>query len=64
MSSTGEDDKLIFTQNFYSCDYLFVYDAGDNNVVGLIQTIPDSADTSESYMPDEDMVDTMGDDIL
>ena len=56
---TGEYDHLIFTQNFSSGDYLFVYATGDNSVVGLIQITPDSADISEAYIPDEYVVDTM-----
>ena len=60
MSATGEDDHLIFPHNLSSVDYLSIYDAGDNNVVGLIHTNPDSADTTEPYMKDEDVVDIMG----
>ena len=44
--------------------YYYFYAAHDNNVVGLILTTPDSVDTPESEIPDEDMVDTMGDDML
>ena len=36
MSTTGEDDHLTFLHKFSSCDYLFVYDADDNNVFSLI----------------------------
>ena len=64
MSATGEGNHLIFTQKFSSSDELFVYAAGENNVVGLIQPTPDSAYTPEDYMPDNDVVDTMGDDML
>ena len=64
MSDTGEEDHLIFSQKLYSGDYLFVYDADDNSVVGLIYPTPDSSDTLEDYIPDEDVFDTMGDDIM
>ena len=64
MSATREDAHLIFTQNFSSGDYLFVYAYGDNNIVGLITPTPDSEDTLEAYIPDEDVVDTMEVDIL
>ena len=64
MSSTGEYDHLIFPHNLSSSDYLFVYAAGENNVVILIQNTPDSADTTDFYMTDEDVVDNMGDDII
>ena len=64
MSSTGEDDHSFFPQKFSYSDYLFVYTDGNNNVVDLIHTTPDSADTPEACMPDEDVVDIMGDDML
>ena len=51
-------------QNFSSDDNLFFYTSGDNNVVRLIQPTPDSAYTMESYITDEDVVNTMVDDIL
>ena len=50
--ATVEDGYLIFPQNLSSCYYLFVYDAGDNNVVSLIQTTAYSADTPEDYITD------------
>ena len=62
--STGEDDHFIFTQKISSHDCLFVYSAGDNNIFGLIQPTQDSVDTSEAYMIDNYVVDTMGDDML
>ena len=49
---------------FYSGDYLFVYASDDNNVVVLIQTTPDTSDTPEADIPYEEVVDTMGDDML
>ena len=64
MSATREDDHLVFLRKFSSVDYLFVYDSGDNNFVGLIQPTTDIADTLEVYMPYEDVVDTTGDYIL
>ena len=42
----------------------FVYAAGDNNVVGFIHPTPDSTDTPEVYMPYDDVVDNVVDDIL
>ena len=51
---------MIFTQKFSSVGYLFVYIAGENNVVGLIYPTTDITDTMEAYMTDYDMVDTMG----
>ena len=64
MSTTGEDDHLTFLHKFSSCDYLFVYDADDNNVFSLIQPTTDSSDTLEAFMKDEDVVDNMGDGML
>ena len=60
MYAPGEDDHLIFPQKFSSSEYFFVYYYGENNVVGLLQPTPDSADTPETYMTDEDLVYTMG----
>ena len=59
-------DKMYtrFSQKFYFSDYLFVYASDDNNVVVLIQPIPESADTTEADMQYEKVVDTMGYDIL
>ena len=48
---------------FYG-DYLFVYASDENNVVVLIQPTPESADTPEADIPDEEVVHTMGDDML
>ena len=64
MYANIENDQLIFTQKFSSFDYFFFYASGDNNVVSLIQPTPDSEDTLEDYMPDEDVVDKMGYDII
>ena len=64
MSSTKEYDHFIFPHKFSSDDYLFIYAAGDNNVVSLIYPNPDIEDTPEAYITYEDAVDTMGDDIL
>ena len=50
----------MFSQKLYSGDYSFVYASDDNNIVVLIQTTPESADTLEDNMPYEDVVDTMG----
>ena len=64
MSATREDDHLIFPQKLSSSDYFCVYDSGDNNVVSLIHINTYSAYTPYDYITDEDMVDTMEDDIL
>ena len=64
ISATGKYCHLIFPHKFSSGYYLFVYAAGYNIVVSLINPTPDSADTPEDYITDEDVVDTMGDDIL
>ena len=64
MSTTGEDNHLIFPQKFSSSDYLFVYDYGDNNVVDLIHPIKDSAYTPEADILDKEVVETMGEDML
>ena len=63
MSATVEDEHFTSPQNFSSGDYLSIYATDDNNVVILIQSTPESADTQKADMPDEEMVDTMGDDI-
>ena len=54
----------MFSQNFYSGDYLFVYASDENNIVVLIYTTTYSADTPDADMPYEEVVDTMGDDML
>ena len=64
MFSTIEYYHLIFPKKFYSCYYFFVYYYGDNNVVGLMHTALDYADTAEDEITDEDFVDTMVDDML
>ena len=64
MSTTREYYHPVFPQKFSSGDYLLVYDDGDNNVVDLIHPTPYSEDTLEAYMPDGDVIDTMGDDML
>ena len=60
MYTTGEYYHLIFPYNFSFGDYLFVYDAGKNNVVGLIHPIPDIEDKLEDYTQDKDVIDTTG----
>ena len=57
-------DTRFFSQKFYSGGYLFVYASDDNNVVVLRQTTTESADTPEAEMPYDEVVDTMGDDML
>ena len=55
---------LFFSQKFFPGDYLFVYYYDDNNFVALIYANQDSADTPEAEIPDEDLVDTVGYDML
>ena len=43
---------------------IFLYAAGENSVVGLIQTTIYSEYTMEDYMPDQDVVDTMENDMM
>ena len=64
MSATREYYHLIFPQKNYYGDYLFFYDDGENNVVGLIHHTLDSEYTPEAYMPYEDVINTVVDDIL
>ena len=64
ISATGEDDRLLFTQRLSSSNYFFVYAAGENNVVGLIQPTPDITYTLEAYITYDDVIDTMLDDIM
>ena len=61
--TTRKDDQFIFTQKFSYNDCYSVYAADDNNVF-LIQTTPEIADTPDTEITDEDVVDNMGDDIL
>ena len=63
MSANREDDHLVFTQKSFSGVYLFFYAAGEN-VVGLIHTTPDIVDIPEYYIPDENVVDNMGDGMM
>ena len=53
-----------FSQKLYLGDYLFVYAFYKNNVVVLIHTTPEIADTPEADIPYKEVVDTMVDDIL
>ena len=64
MSTAVEDDHLIFMKKLYSDDYLFVYVSDDNNVVVLIQTTPEIADTPYADITYQEVVDTMEDDIM
>ena len=64
MFSTGEDEHLIYPQKLSSGDNFFVCASGENNAVGLIHANTDSEDTTEAYITDEDVVDTMRYDIL
>ena len=64
MSATREYGHQFFTQKLSSGVYLFLYNYGDNNVVCLIHPTPDIADTLEYYIPDEYVVNTMGDNML
>ena len=49
MYATREYYHLIFPQNFSFGHYLFVYAAGDNNVVGLVNATPDNEDKLEDF---------------
>ena len=64
MSATVSDGHQIFSQKFYSGDYLFFYASDENNVVVLIKPTLQSAYTPEADMPYEEVVDTMGYDML
>ena len=64
MYATGEDDHFIFPQKFSSTDHSFVYADDDDNIVGVLQTTPEGADTLEFEIPDQELVDTMGDDMM
>ena len=55
---------MIFTQKLFPGDYLFVYSSDENNIVVLIQTTSESAYTPEYEIPDWEVVDTMGDDMM
>ena len=55
---------MVSPHKLSSSSYFFVYDAGDNNVVGLIQPTPDNAYTLDAYMKYEDVVYTLGYDML
>ena len=57
-------DHFILPQKFSSVYYFFVYYYGENNVFGLIQPTPYSADKLEVDISDEDLVDNMGDYML
>ena len=57
-------DTRCFHKKLYYGDYLFVYASDANNFVVLIQTTPDSTDTPESEISYEEVVDTMGGDML
>ena len=56
--------KLDFSQKFCSGDLLFFYASSENDVVVLIHPTLDSADTLEAEIPYEEVVDTMGDDMM
>ena len=55
---------MVFSQKLFSGNYFFVYASGDNDVVVLIHPNPDSAETLESEITDEEVFDNMGDDML
>ena len=55
---------LDFPQKLYSVEYLYVYASYENNCVVLRQSTPYSADAPDAEMPYEEVVDTMGYDIL
>ena len=55
---------LGLSKKISSGDIEYVYAAEDNNGVVLIQTTPESIYTLESGISYDDLVDTMGDDML
>ena len=64
MSATGYDENFNFPHTFFSGDYFFVYDSDNNNVVVLIHPTPYISDTPEDKILDEELVGTMGDDMM
>ena len=56
-------DTRFFTEVLFWWLFIF-YASGDNNAVVLIHPNTESAYTPEDEMPYEEVVDTMGDDIL
>ena len=64
MFAIGEYDQFVFTQKFSSIDYFFVYNNCDNNAVHLIHPTPDIADTLEDFIPDENFLHNMVDDMM
>ena len=64
MPTTREYAQLVFPYNFSSVDYLFLYTDDEKNVFVSIQPITESAYKPEADIPDENVVDTMVDDIL
>ena len=64
MSATGQYEHLIFPQKFFSGDFLSVYASDENYVVVLIHPNSEHTDTPEAEIPDQEVVDTMGDGIL
>ena len=64
VSATREYDHLILPHKFSSSEYLLFYAADENNDVGLIHPTKESADTLEGDILYEDMIDTMGYDML
>ena len=61
---TRKYEIFICPHKFSSGDNYFVYDNDDNYVFGLIYITTESADTPDSEILGEDVVDTMGDDII
>ena len=64
MSANVKYNHLVFPHRFSSGECLFVYSAGDNSVVSLIYTTSESTDITVAYRTDENVVDTIGDDML
>ena len=55
---------LDLSHKLYSGDYLFLYASDENNFVVLIKPTPESEYTPEAEMTYEEVVDTMGYDML
>ena len=55
---------MIFSQKFFSGDYLFFYASDENDVVVIIKLTLESADKMEDEVPDDEVVGTMGYDML
>ena len=55
---------MVLPQKLFSGDYLLVYASDENNVVVFINPNPESADTLEAEMTNEEVDYTMGCDMM